>query len=220
MRALIIALAFSTALVSQGLYPQSTLQCGTAKDPFSTGYPRSARESAALRTAPNDAYRPGKYALVVRWRRGTRLFRDRPPYAAELDGVHWAYCGFDPTVKMHLIGKIDADVFTGELLDDGSGAILPAGETVVFSPSRKYYLAYEQPDGQDGPTLKLYDNEGNQLWKGFDGLLSKDGMYVIADFDRVSWTADDKLAAEYEQANKLHRLVLIRNSAGHWNWQE
>ena len=170
--------------------------------------------------APHGAYRSGNHTLIVHWKNGVRRFQDQPPYAAELDGVHWSYCAFDATVKMHLIGKQDVDVFTGAMLDDSTGVVLAAGQEVVFSHSAKYYIAYEQPDGQDGLTIKLYNRSGKLLWKSLSGLLSEDSNTIIADFDRVRWTTADELMAEYESNGKPHQLFLRRDAEGSWHWRE
>jgi hypothetical protein len=222
MHKVVLGIAITFTLVSTSLHPQSILTCGTPSDPMglTTGYARSARELENLKTAPHAAYRSGKHTLVIRWQRGNRSFRDQPPYTAELDGVHWSYCGFNSFLKMHLIGKQDVDVLTGVLLNDSTGAMFAAGETVLFSPSAKYYLAYEQPDGQDGATIRLYDVKGGLLWKGFNRLLSADGKNIVADFESVSWTKDDKLIAEYEDRNNRHKVILTRDKEGNWGWRE
>lgn len=67
----------------------------------------------------------------------------------------------------------------------------------MFSPDARLYLAYEQPDGQDGPTNQAVQQEWDPLvWKGYDGILSADGKSVIADFETVRWGGNDHLIAE------------------------
>ena len=59
--------------------------------------------------------------------------------------------------------KEDEALFTGALVDDATGALLPGGQKVLFSKNAQYYLAYEQPDGQDGETIKLYRRNGTLI---------------------------------------------------------
>src|SRR5579863_9041971 len=119
-----------------------------------------AKKNWRLRQAPHGANRVGKRKLVVNWAAGKRTFTN-DPNIEELGDVWWAYCGYSPEVKLHLILHATSDaIFTGVMLDDKTGSLLPAGEAVLFSPDRRLYLAYEQPDGQDGETLKLYKRTG------------------------------------------------------------
>lgn len=202
---------------------QAGLSCAALNDP--TGFDKglthegSSREAQELQKAPHSAIREDKHTLEVQWQHGKRIFRDRPPFDEPLDGIEWAYCGYNPQLKLHLIGEQNVDVFTGVLLNDSTGAVLQAGETVVFSPDRLLYLAYEQPDGQDGPTIKLYDRNGALLWKGYDGLLSPEGISVVADFQTIRWDMDNQLLAEYTLSGALHRMILTRGHDGKWRWQ-
>jgi hypothetical protein len=79
----------------------------------------------------------------------------------------------------------NVDVFTCVLLDDESGRSLPGGESVLFSPNQKRYVAFEQPDGQDGETIKLCTHAGNILWKGLNRILTPDGNAISADLENV-----------------------------------
>ena len=97
------------------------------------------------------------------WLAGTHTFIEKPPYDAELDGIWWAYCGYNKKLGLHLIMENDVDTFTGVLLDDKSGKLLPGGKSVLFSPDQERYLALEQPDGQDGETIKLCTRDGAVL---------------------------------------------------------
>lgn len=202
---------------------QASLSCATSTDPtgVDTDLIRegSSREVQELRRAPHPAIRQGKHTLKVHWQHGEHVFRDRPPFDEPLDGVKWAYCGYNPQLKLHLIGKQNVDVFTGVLLNDSTGEVLQAGETVIFSPDRLLFLAYEQPDGQDGPTIKLYNTDGTLLWKGYDGLLSTDGVSVIAEFQKIQWNAHNQLLAEYTLSGIVHTMILTRSHDGRWHWQ-
>lgn len=203
---------------------QVGLSCASLSDPTGTAaeltHEGSSSEAKEIRNAPHPAIRTEKHTLEIHWQHGKHVFQDRPPFDEPLDGIEWAYCGYNPQLKMHLIGKQDVDVFTGVLLDDSTGSILQAGETVVFSPDASLYLAYEQPDGQDGPTIKLFNRKGTLLWKGYDGILSADGKSVIADFEKVRWGDSDRLIAEYTAEGRSHKMILIKSGEGKWVWRE
>ena len=221
------AFIFTLVIASIGvprLCGQVGLSCATLNAPTALSaeliHEGSLGEAREIRDAPHSAIRFDRHTLKVRWQGGERVFRDRPPFDEPLDGIGWAYCGYNPQVKMHLIGKQNEDVFTGVLLNDLTGALLQAGETVIFSPDERLYLAYEQPDGQDGPTIKMFTRTGSLLWKGYDGLLSADGKNEIADFDRVWWSGNDHLIAEYAVSGRAQKVILIKSGTGKWAWKE
>jgi hypothetical protein len=151
---------------------QQILQCsvpsthpGDTDDDFV--HPRSAEEAARFKHAPHGAKRLGKHVIEVGWARGKRILKDKPPYNEPLDGVRWTYCGYNADLKLHMLLKEDEALYTGALVDDVTGAFLPGGQKVLFSKDAQHYLTYEQPDGQDGETIKLYRRNGTLLWKGF-----------------------------------------------------
>jgi hypothetical protein len=202
---------------------QTTLSCTTR--PNSHGMidaliePGSNQETVRLHQAPHGAKRTGKHQLYIVWSSGTQVLKDKPPYDEPLDGIRWTYCGYSTTLQLHLIGKQDVDVFTGVLMDDKTGLLLPGGQTVLFSPDHRYYLAYEQPDGQDGETIKLYSRSGEILWIGFNGILSPDGKMVVAEFQSLRWDSRNRLLAELSPLGKQKEfLTLTKESNGKWGW--
>ena len=181
----------------------------------------SPAEAARLHQAPHEAKRIGKHQLQVAWIGGMQVFKDKPPYDEGLDGVQWAYCGYNPTVQIHLICKQDIDVFTGALIDDRTGRLLPGGETVLFSPDQQRYIAYYQPDGQDGETIKLYSSDGTNLWSGYNGLLSSEGGIdmVEVEFHNLRWDSRNRLLAEFHDPGGHQKfLVLTQGNNGQWAW--
>jgi len=182
--------------------------------------PRSADENSRIRQAPHGAARRGKHTLLVHWAGGVQTFTDKPPYDEPLDGVAWTYCGYSPTTGFHLIGYRNIDKFTGKLVNEKTGELIPGGHAVAFSPNLEQYIAYEQPDGQDGETMYLFSRKGVLLWKGFSGLLSRDRKAVLADFDDVHWDLSGKLTAEFRDPNgKKQTLKLVDEKDGHLEWQ-
>jgi hypothetical protein len=182
--------------------------------------PRSADEMRRIRQAPHGVHRPAKRELDVSWSAGTHVFKEQPPYDAELEGVWWAYCGYSQELGLHLIMKGDGDVFGGILLDDKTGRLLPGGETVLFSPNHQRYLAFEQPDGQDGETIKLCTRRGTLLWKGYNGILAADGVSMVAEIKNVHWDKTNQLVAEAHAFEGKTSLVvmLTQGKSGQWQW--
>jgi len=183
--------------------------------------PQSAEETSRIRQAPHGATRKGRRELDVLWSAGTRKFTDKPPYDADLDGVWWAYCGYSLKLGLHLILEQNVDNFTGLLLDDKTGQLLPGGKRVLFSPGLKRYLAFEQPDGQDGETIKLCTREGIVLWKGQDRILAPDGVSINADLENVHWNEKSQVVAESHVSQGKKEIVrLIQTKPGKWQWSE
>jgi hypothetical protein len=203
---------------------QQILQCsvpstrpGTTDDDFVR--PRSAAEVAKLKQAPHGAKRLGTHAIEVGWAGGKRILKDKPPYDEPLDGVRWTYCGYYADLKLHMLLKEDEGLFTGALVDETTGALLPGGQKVLFSKNAQYYLAYEQPDGQDGETIKLYRRNGTLTWKGYNGFLSSDGKDVLASFEDMHWDDEDRLQAiARTEDGKTQLVTLTQGRASKWDW--
>lgn len=203
---------------------QVSLQCAVpvaAPGKDKAVVPGSTEEAARLHQAPHGAKRLNEHELEVRWSAGRRAFKDKPPYEP-LDGVSWAYCGYSPVLRVHLIRKADNDLLTGVLLNDSTGALLPGGEAVLFSPDHHLYLAYEQPNGQDGETLKLYERNGVMLWKGYDFIASPDGKSVVVDAENMRnmrWDNQNRPQATlYLQGGRTMTVTLMRDSDGKLDW--
>ena len=203
---------------------QQILQCsvpstrqGATDDDFVR--PRSAEEAARLKQAPHGAKRLGAHVIEVGWARGKLILKDKPPYDEPLDGVRWTYCGYNADLKLHMLLKEDEALFTGSLVDELTGALLPGGQKVLFSKNAQYYLAYEQPDGQDGETIKLYRRNGTLMWEGYNGFLSSDGKDVVANFESMHWDDQNRPQAIARlNGGKTQTVTLTQGSAGKWQW--
>lgn len=185
-------------------------------------FPMSAEEAARFRQAPRGARRLNEHELEVRWATGTRIFKDKPPYDEPLAGVSWAYCGYNAALRLHLISEADNDLFTGVLLNDKTGRTLPGGLAVLFSPDRRFYLAYEQPDGQDGETLKLYKRDGILLWTGYDFITSADGKSEVVGSENMRnmrWDNQDRPQATlFLEGARTLTVTLMRDNEGKLGW--
>jgi hypothetical protein len=188
------------------------LSCETAKD-----------ESAALAQAPMGASRAGPHVLEVNTKAGSRTFNDKPPHdEGGLAGIHWRYCGYDAQAKAHLIQKTDEGLFTGVLLLDETGKVLPAGRIVLFSPDKRKFLSIEQADGMDGENWSVHSDNGKALWQGFAGMIEHvDGIdTVVSTFKSPRWTGSGDLTADFVCASrkKTGLVTLAQSSPGHWSW--
>jgi hypothetical protein len=220
----ILLLLFLVGGVTEQAICQQILQCsvqstrqGATDEDFVR--PRSTEEVARLKQAPHGAKRLGKHVIEVGWARGKRILKDKPPYNEPLDGVRWAYCGYKADLKLHMLLKEDEALFTGALVDDVTGALLPGGQKVLFSKNAEYYLAYEQPDGQDGETIKLHRRNGTLMWEGYNGFLSADGKDVLANFEDMHWDDQNRpQAIAHLNDGKTQTVTLTQGSAGKWDW--
>lgn len=177
-------------------------------------------ETEFLRHAPNRARRIDKRQIEIAWQGGKRVFRDEPPYDEALSGVRWAYCGYDPTLRLHLVSKNDNSLFTGILLDDRTGRLLPGGHNVLFSPDQRYYLTFEMEDGDVTELLKLYRRSGELLWSGHNGLTSVPEGSLLATFQNPHWEAPDRVqtVAVPNGGIKPFPITLARRGDGKWSW--
>jgi hypothetical protein len=110
--------------------------------------------------------------------------------------------------------------WTGALIDDTTGTVLPGGQKVLFSKSASFYLTYSQDDGRDGKTLKLYRRDGKLLWDGFDGLLTPDGIYQTAYFEKMQWDDQERpqAVAHDIKSGNLQTVTLKQNGSNQWEW--
>lgn len=173
----------------------------------------------AFRCAPHGARRVG-LRLEVGWAGGKRVFDSDPSCDDSIGGPCWNYCEYNPELKVSLLYKSEGDLFTGVLLNDTTGAMQPGGTMVMFSPDRRYYLAWEHSDGQWGDTLKLYSRGGALVWQGDDSIQSPDGT-VIGRFDGLRWTDQNQLRASenYDDSRRAVTVTLTKRGNGRWEWQ-
>lgn len=178
---------------------------------------------AVLSQAPMGAKRVSKHHLRVNWAGGGTDFIDKPPYDEPLDGTWYSYCGFNPTLNVHLIHKSIADIFTGVLLDNATGKLIPAGDYVSFSNDKKKYFATVQPNGLDGQEWYLYSRDGTLIWKGLSGISENNGRYeyFIAELDDPRWSAGGELQSTLVCAadqSKRKTTVTLTLTGNKWEW--
>ena len=179
-------------------------------------------EAEVLHAAPAAVRRISKHRLSVRWSRGVRTFVDSGIVEGELGGVRYEYCGF--ALGYHLIHKEEEGLFTGVLLDTATGRLLPAGQTVTFSPDTSHYFATQQPDGLDGEEWLLYSRRGVRLWKGLSGIVAKATPggyeYFIATLEAPRWSSRGEVEATLRCAADTTRTtaVTLVATGGRYRW--
>jgi hypothetical protein len=176
-------------------------------------------EIAVLRKAPHGAKRIGKHTLEVNWAQGVRRFVDKDCTGEDIGGSCWEYCGYHASFHLHQINHEEDDLFTGVLLDDASGKILPGGGLVIFSPDGKKYLASSQWDGKEFSDWKLYSREGTLLWAGDSGITGKNNE-VLAEFENPSWSSSGDLLVDSVDlvSGKKVVLILVQGAEKKWKW--
>jgi hypothetical protein len=206
------------------LYGQIAIQCALPdSDQHPLGFDLveegKSSEAAQMRKAPHPVTRVGKHELLVHWSKGTRSFKDESPFMdGEIAGSYWTYCGYDAALGLHLIEKNSEEAFTGVLLDDKTGAILPAGYSVVFSPDRKSYFGYQNEDA-DYPIIYLYTRAGKLIWSGSSCQLTAGDTDWPSNCD-VYWSPAGKLLIAHRKASKrIVVLALTKQPDGRWSWQ-
>ncbi len=205
----VVALASITAFASG-----SRLTCA---DSLGAG----GTEKALLKQAPSGATRIGEHILEVKYSRGVKRFVDVPPYD-ELSGIHWHYCGYNKSHRVHLLGKSVDSLFTGMLVQEDGGRILNAGQTVCLSPAGRKFLAIAQEDGQDGENWTLYTFAGKKMWAGYAGVTvrfpgdSHDSIY--AQFVNPIWNDDGSISAQVSCSNSIKGTVTLRTAGGKAKW--
>jgi len=202
---------FANLASTVGAYGQ-LLQCLGAH-----GY-EDRHELSALRQAPHGARRTGKHTLQINWAHGLRQLVDSGCDGDGIGGQCWEYCSYDATLQLHHVGHADGDLFTGALLDDKTGQLLPGGASVNFSPDKKMYLSTSQMNGDEFSDWKLYARNGTLLWSGESGLVGKKDE-VLAEFEDAKWSSSGELFTGYKdsKSNKVV-LKLTRKADGKWGW--
>ena len=183
---------------------------------------------AILGQAPFGAKRITKHHLRVNWAGGSKDFIDKPPYDKSLDGIWYSHCGYSQTLGMHLVHKSMYSLFTGVLLDNATGKIMPAGEYVSFSNDKGKYFAPVQPDGLDGEEWYVYAKSGSLIWKGLSGISERHPKYkyeyFVAELDNPRWNSAGELEANHvcsadrDIPTKERTTVTLKLVGKKWAW--
>ena len=201
------------------LIASSNTACGQALPSCGSAGFSDPNEIAAVRKAPHGAKRIGKHTLEVNWAKGVQRFVDKGCTGVDIDGSCWQYCGYNSSLHIHQINHEEDDLFTGVLLDDDSGKILPAGRAVIFSPDGKKYFASSQEDGKEFADWKVYSRDGTLLWEGDSGTVDEHDQ-ILAEFDDASWSSSgDLLTNSVDSVSGAKAaLILMQGTDKKWNW--
>ncbi len=140
--------------------------------------------------------------LLVQWENGKQRFEDRVP-AVEQDfhEEHYAYCGYNPLARLHLIRKDTGDLFSGLLVHDHTGQIIPAGYTVILAPDLSRFLAVRQPEDLEGEIWVISNFDGTPIWEGRAGMVAEsdhaEDAELIADLQAPHWLPSGELQATH-----------------------
>lgn len=161
------------------------------------------------------------HLLQIITKKNQLTFKDKPPYDDEFAGTKWQYCTYNPALKLHLIHKTEDSTFSGILVDELTGQQMQAGQEVLFSDDGQRFAAFEQPDGLDGRTLRIYQRNGVLLWQGYDFIEGKKG-YMLANFNEnyLHWNKKQQLQGEAVclSGEKFGLVTLTEQARGDWAW--
>lgn len=179
-------------------------------------------EHQLMQEAPHGADRPRPDVLAVSWADGLRLFRNSPensPVFAE-----WTYEGYHRTAGVHLIGLVLGGYSLGVMLDERTGAVLPGGYEVRFSPDGNYYLARLLRDRQL-IQAQLYRRDGTLVWELPTTAPATDGQartyeitYLHIEDGGKTW-AYATCIYDWGQSQDAIHASPVRAPDGAWRWQ-
>jgi hypothetical protein len=201
------------------LIASTNVACGQTAPLCGSAGSVDRNEITFLPEAPHGAKRIGKHTLEVNWAQGVRRFVDKDCTEGYIGGSCWEYRGYCASLHLHHINHENEDLFTGVLLDDTSGKLLPGGGSVFFSPDGKKYLASSQWDGKEFSDWKLYSREGTLLWAGDSGIVGKNNE-VLAEFENPSWSSSGDLLVDSVDSASGKKVVLImmQGTDKKWKW--
>ncbi|MFP5394368.1 MAG: hypothetical protein ACLGI6_22985 [Gammaproteobacteria bacterium] len=210
---------FVLALVAQVLALDAQAGSLTLSCPSASSTSFSERKHIAA-LAPGVVQRMVKHTLQVKAGGKTLKFVDAPPYDEPLDGVRYTFC--DRREGFILLTHTDADRFGGKLIIEATGEVLPAGESVMFSPDRRAYFADVQPDGLDGMEWFIHGVDGRLSWKGYSFLKHphKEG-WMTATLADPQFDAKGQFSAQATciQSDKISWKVTLVKQGGVWDWR-
>lgn len=166
--------------------------------------------------------RKSLHELQVKAGGQTLSFKDEPPFDEPLDGKRFYFC--DYREGFFLLTYLDGADFTGQLVNEATGAVLPGGESVLFSADRRAYLAEMHSDGLDGNEWEVHAVDGRLSWNGYDFILdpNKQGLYAAAYLEKPVWTAQGRLTATAvcDPGYKATRSqVTLTKIGADWSWR-
>lgn len=182
--------------------------------------PDTGKEAVAMAAMHGKVVRHGKHELLIQTQAGLVRLKDEPPYDEELSGTKYSYLcmreGF------YIVSLNTEGLFTGVLVRDKTGKILPGGQTVMLSPDRSEYFISQQPDGLDGAEWMIYSMDGKRLWSGYSFTTRRKTTELIGDYllENPSWGKNNTIKADVVCASnvEMKKWVATLNPADS-SWQ-
>ncbi|WP_423380306.1 hypothetical protein [Burkholderia sp. LMG 32019] len=209
-----LSLAVAAGLLCAHTYASTlTLNCADAQ---AGTLNQKAAESRLMAESHGLAERIAPHVLRINVEGKTLLFKDIP--SDGLDNIAYTFCGSRGGYS--LIAWDDGGEFTGKLIDERTGRILPAGREVIFSPDGRAYLAIWQEDGLDGDDWAVrYADDGRVSWQGYSFIASRDiDNTPLHELSNPKWTASGKLTAEASCRDTPNALVGLIKVQERWSW--
>ncbi len=177
-------------------------------------------EAAVIKAAGNAIVRKGKHELLISAGGKSIHIKDKPPYDVDDAGISYSYCGRQNGYFMIFKNDQGETNFSGLLINENTGAVTPGGQTVLFSPDLRAYLATEQPDGLDGEVWKVYASDGRLSWSGFSFIPDAEEGSSYAALAHPAWTEKGVLTAEATCEGKTNGSwnVALKKINGKWDW--
>ena len=179
-----------------------------------------------IKAVEEKVTRKSKHELFICAGQKTLSFKDLPPYEENFSGTRYRYCGYQK--GFFLLSKHEEFLSTGTLINEATGVVTSGGESILFSPDMRAYLATEQPNGMDGSVWKIYTINGRLSWEGRSYLTGPDPNIAIAYMTEWSWSAKGEFKASAECLNKIGKPpsgpqdkpqpMTLKKIKGEWNW--
>jgi hypothetical protein len=177
-------------------------------------------EASALRQAHGAAVRVSERRLTVRWAGGTATFNSDS--LQDFGSLDYWYCGFNSAMGFHLIHKAEASYFTGILLSEKTGKVLPAGQNIIFAADGSRYFASLQVDGHEGPDWYVYTRSGMVMWTGEAEHPTGGVDRAVGILEKPRWTTKGEFQATLSCPNgadtRPPATVTLTLLSGGWTW--
>jgi hypothetical protein len=184
------------------------LECTVADDTKETKLIAQRASSVVSRPAP------GK--LVVRVAGKTLKFDDDP--VPEMGSRQYRFC--DRQEGWILLEHDEDMVFSGVLINEATGVMLPCGQQVLFSLDRRAYFDAFQPNGLDGEVWEIRFADGRQSWTGYN-FIEKDKGSIYAPLLEPRWLPSGQFVAIAHclwNHDETWQATLTKKD-GRWDWQ-
>lgn len=209
-----LALIFTNAIADT---PNLRMSCQEKRD-----------ETKAIHLlAKGVIFRKNEHTLEIKLASKTMMFVDTPPYDETENDNQYYFC--DRKEGFILISNNDTSFFTGLLINENTGQVIPGGLEVIFSNDKHAYYIQEQPDGMDGQLWKIYTVKGKLSWSGYSYIpRNGDWNFASAYLDRPAWKENGEFTATAECFTSIDNnkptpptkkwAVTLKKINGEWGW--